>query len=255
MEKHAIWGVLGGMGPVASAEFLKTIYDRHHAVREQDLPIVVLLSDPTFPDRTEDLQNGVKSALLDRLTDSLNKLISVGCSRVVICCMTIHTLLPLLHRNLQEAVVPMTEVLLREAARASGRYLMLCSEGSRQQRLYETHPLWNSAAHAIIFPNSGDQKRIHQAIYRIKSGCCGSLEFNLLRELKAKYDAGFMAGCSEIHVLLKRARETLDQWEFPYLDPFLVIADEIHNSAAPSTTRQPAAQVFGEEFSGRSVVI
>lgn len=46
-------GVLGGMGPLASAEFLKTIYECSVAGGEQRSPSVIMYSDPTFPDRTE----------------------------------------------------------------------------------------------------------------------------------------------------------------------------------------------------------
>ena len=42
-------GILGGMGPLASAEFLKTLYECFPYEREQDAPVCLLVSDPTFP--------------------------------------------------------------------------------------------------------------------------------------------------------------------------------------------------------------
>ena len=45
-------GILGGMGPLASAEFLKTIYEYGTRDLEQRSPACILYSDPTFPDRT-----------------------------------------------------------------------------------------------------------------------------------------------------------------------------------------------------------
>ena len=45
-------GILGGMGPLTSAEFLKTIYEVNISGPEQDAPACVLYSDPSVPDRT-----------------------------------------------------------------------------------------------------------------------------------------------------------------------------------------------------------
>jgi aspartate racemase len=42
-------GVLGGMGPLASAEFLKTIYEESLDGPEQTAPQVVLHSDGSSP--------------------------------------------------------------------------------------------------------------------------------------------------------------------------------------------------------------
>jgi aspartate racemase len=52
-SERNIIGILGGMGPVASAEFLKTIYEDQLDPDEQGAPIVMMYSDPTFPDRTK----------------------------------------------------------------------------------------------------------------------------------------------------------------------------------------------------------
>ena len=53
---------------MASAEFLKTIYEYGIGENEQDAPIVVMYSDPTFPDRTDSFLAGEDELLLARLT-------------------------------------------------------------------------------------------------------------------------------------------------------------------------------------------
>src|SRR5689334_22249112 len=88
------WGVLGGMGPYASAEFLKTIYRTAGCDLEQDAPVVMVYSDPGFPDRTAALLSGRRQMLADRLEESLGILSSMGADRIVICCTTIHAVLP-----------------------------------------------------------------------------------------------------------------------------------------------------------------
>src|SRR5215471_16021368 len=99
-----ILGVVGGMGPVASAEFLKTIYEYHHSDVEQQSPSVIMLSDPSFPDRTDELLAGASDVLLQKLVAALTMLRQAGANRIVICCMTIHHLLPRLPHDLQRSV-------------------------------------------------------------------------------------------------------------------------------------------------------
>ncbi|HEY0783486.1 MAG TPA: aspartate/glutamate racemase family protein, partial [Thermoanaerobaculia bacterium] len=61
-------GILGGMGPLASAEFVHTLYRLHLNGPEQGAPACVLLSDPSFPDRTEAILRGESEDLTARLT-------------------------------------------------------------------------------------------------------------------------------------------------------------------------------------------
>ena len=49
----AVWGIMGGMGGLASAEFVRTIYEYNAREIEQDSPVLILYSDPTFPDRPQ----------------------------------------------------------------------------------------------------------------------------------------------------------------------------------------------------------
>ena len=57
-EEREVLGIVGGLGPMASAEFLKTVYEYGIGENEQDAPIVLMYSDPTFPDRTESFLAG-----------------------------------------------------------------------------------------------------------------------------------------------------------------------------------------------------
>jgi aspartate racemase len=75
-----VLGVLGGMGGLASAEFVRTVYEISGEVcsREQDAPVVVMYSDPTFPDRTEAFLRGETQPLLNKLIEALELLNSMG---------------------------------------------------------------------------------------------------------------------------------------------------------------------------------
>ena len=94
--KPAVLGILGGMGPLASAEFLRTIYECNAAEFEQDRPACILLSNPRFPDRTDAILRGAAEEVLSPLAESLRSLLGQGATRLVVCCITLHHFLPLL---------------------------------------------------------------------------------------------------------------------------------------------------------------
>jgi len=140
-EKH-VYGVVGGMGPQASAEFLKTTYENCLGEREQEFPAVLVYSDPGFPDRTDAFLRGDEGPVLDRLIGSLNGLRMLGATRVVMCCMTIHHLLPRLPLNLREMIVSLPDIVFDSVDSNRRRYLLISSSGARKLRLCERHPRW-----------------------------------------------------------------------------------------------------------------
>src|SRR5437867_1665942 len=148
MKEHLgrpILGVLGGMGALASAEFLKSIYESCSGRAEQDSPVVAVYSDPAFPDRTESFILGAEDEMLERLLDALARLRRVGASRMVLCCMTIHYLLPRLPLEMRGQIISLLDVIFAEVQRSPERHLLICSTGTRNLKLFENHPSWDLA--------------------------------------------------------------------------------------------------------------
>lgn len=198
-------GVLGGLGPLASAEFLKTIYEHGRGGREQESPRVILYSDPTFPDRTEACLSGAVGPLLEKLVDSLTRLHRLGATRVVICCVTMHHLLPALPRDLRERVVSLLDVIFDGVLAGGEPQLLLCTTGAREMRIFERHESWQLAAGLFVTPDDDDQREVHRMIYRIKQGGDVRREALFVESLLGKYGvASFIAGCTEIHLLTKQ---------------------------------------------------
>jgi aspartate racemase len=98
-------GVLGGMGPLASAEFMRRLTLLTPAVRDQDHIPAVLWSDPRVPDRTAARLGGGEDPL-PALLRGIRGLEAAGCGAIAIPCNTAHgwfdamqaaTPLPILH--------------------------------------------------------------------------------------------------------------------------------------------------------------
>lgn len=203
-QEREIWGILGGMGPLASAEFINSIYEETAGCKEQESPIVILWSDPTVPDRTECLLSGRYQPLLERLTSSIQTLASLGATRIVICCMTIHAIIHLLPSVLREKVISLLDVTLETVIRRQSQHLLFCTTGTRKMRLFEEHPLWPQAQNMIILPDDDDQGSIHKLLYEVKGQQEIAPRLELVEDLMKRYRAeSYVAGCTEMHIVAK----------------------------------------------------
>ena len=222
-------GIVGGLGPLASAEFVRTIYEQCRVEREQETPRVVLYSDPAFPDRTEASLNGGDDELLERLVNVLTDLQRLGASQFVICCVTIHHLLPRVPGDLRARTISLLDVIFDTVAASRKRHLLLCTTGARQLRIYEKHERWRDNAHLFVLPDEMDQPDVHRLIYRIKQNQNVAQERHCVESLLDKYGLdSFIAGCTEFHLLAK-------QFGSRCIDPLIEIAKEFAHSKALAT--------------------
>jgi aspartate racemase len=224
------------MGPLASAEFVKTIYQLSRCENEQALPPLALWSDPCIPDRTESILNNNREALLEGLIRGLTRLTACDVTDIVICCVTIHHVLDQLPAELRRKVISLIDVIHEHVLSSDKQYLLLCTNGTRQIRLFENHYLWNRVQGRIVLPSAKDQERIHQLIYRIKQYRYRPADVDFLNELTKTYAVdSFIAGCTEIHVLVREYGLSLELTQkCPCLDPLMILAEIISDSRVSS---------------------
>lgn len=84
-----ILGVLGGMGPLASAHFMRRLTLLTPAARDQDHVPAILWSDPRVPDRTRGRLEAAADPL-PWLLRGVRGLRGAGCGAIVIPCNTAH---------------------------------------------------------------------------------------------------------------------------------------------------------------------
>ncbi|MBV9782290.1 MAG: aspartate/glutamate racemase family protein [Acidisphaera sp.] len=132
-------GVLGGMGPLASAHFMTRLTLLTPAARDQDHIPTVLWSDPRVPDRTAARLSG-EADPLPWLLRGLRGLEEAGCAAVAIPCNTAHgwfepmqaaTRLPILH------IVEATADALRRGGHGPGPVGLMGTAGTLAMRLYQ----------------------------------------------------------------------------------------------------------------------
>lgn len=223
-----VLGILGGMGGLASAEFVKTIYELSGQVspREQAAPVVLMYSDPTFPDRTEAFLRGETQPLLTRLIDALELLCGMGASQLVVCCLTIHYLLPQVPYSLRKRIISLTDVIFSSVETLKKKHLVISSRGTIKLKLLQEHPRWDEVRNYFVFPSEAEQRQMHDLIYEVKLNRNLREARLVIETLLARHGVdSFIAACSEIHLLAKQfAPSSPRQHGYGCLDPLAIIA-------------------------------
>lgn len=88
--KNKKLGIIGGVGPAASAFFYNRITEHTEASCDQEHLDIVLLSHATLPDRTKAIETGNDHELLQLLEEDLKTLESLGVAHIAIPCNTSH---------------------------------------------------------------------------------------------------------------------------------------------------------------------
>ena len=226
-----VLGVLGGMGGLASAEFVKTVYEISGEVSQQEQagPVVVMYSDPAFPDRTAAFLRGETQPILTRLIDALDLLDRMGASHFVICCITIHYLLPQLPAALRERIISLSDVIFSEVESLKKKHLVISSTGTTKLELLQQHPRWEHARNYFVFPSDDEQRQMHDLIYEVKLNRNRKEARSFVETLLERHRVdSFVAACSEIHLLAKQFEtSSAQQRGYGCIDPLLVIARQI----------------------------
>jgi aspartate racemase len=222
-------GVIGGMGPLASAEFVRTIYEYSLGRPEQDAPFVALYSDPSIPDRTTSLLDGDLKPLLFGLRRALDGVRSLGADKIVICCITGHELLKHLSEDERRGIISLVDIVMRRVSTAPNRrYLLLSTNGARKLRIFEGHPAWPLVREKLICPVGGDQQTVHDLIYDLKRSALASRHIDAIKKMLVKYETdSLIAGCTEIHLIVKDLMKAPGSGRgiVECVDPLLTIAE------------------------------
>jgi aspartate racemase len=221
-------GVLGGMGPLASAEFVYTIYRLNMVEPEQQSPALILRSDPSIPDRTTAILAGDTRELAARLTAALDSLVASGAERIIIACVTAHHVLPEVPEPLRARVISLLDLVVDEIRATSGPHLLLATLGTRRARIFERHAGWGEVAGRVRFLDAEDQHRLHEALYRFKQNEPVEPLLPWLESLPGKYGVeGLLFGCTELHLVQRALARRGGHEALRIIDPLLTAARDL----------------------------
>ena len=113
-----ILGVYGGMGPAASAEFLRLLTAMAPARKDQEHPIVYVYSNSQTPDRTAAFFGRGESPA-GALREGLDKLCEWGADLLAVPCNTAHIFIDKFRSELKKPLIHIVEATIDDAVKAS----------------------------------------------------------------------------------------------------------------------------------------
>lgn len=209
-------GILGGMGPAATAELFRRIVLKTPAHCDQDHIPIVIDNNPKIPDRGPFILNGGPDPR-PALCRSARRLEKMGASFIVMPCNTAHVFLPYLRRAVRIAFIDM----ISETAQSITESVvgLLATETTVRTRLY--HDACEGIE--VLTPCSDDQARIMEIIYAIKGGSF-DLAFGrdlcaIAARLRGRGARALIVGCTELSLVVHRG-----EYDFPVYDALDILA-------------------------------
>lgn len=202
-------GILGGMGPEASACFYSKLIvlsqEKYCAVQDTDYPPILLYSLPLEGFNESGIVN--KAIVLSQLIHGVKTLENAGCDFIVIPCNTVHYFIDELKKKTPIPILSIVEETAKKIKIAKiNKVGLLASETTLKLELYE-HILKQNSIDCIT-PEIKDFSKITSLILEIMGGAI-SLEtkaevLNLIENMKKKPVEAIVLGCTELPSAIKQ---------------------------------------------------
>lgn len=202
-KKRLRLGVLGGMGPLATAVFYHRLVDfgKLDSSCDQDHIDTLIWSDCSIPDRTTVIKSGNPDALLAQCAEGFKILENGGCDFICFPCNTLYYYYEDLQKLTPVPILNMIDITiakLKEQKPDAKKIQVFATDGTRETGLYEKY----AARYGLeVVPVSDElQKEIMSFIYELKN--TGRTDFpelsqRILQARKAGVDFVILA-CTEL---------------------------------------------------------
>ncbi|WP_035055411.1 aspartate/glutamate racemase family protein [Andreprevotia chitinilytica] len=225
-------GIVGGVGPAATVDFMDKIVRNTPAGRDQDHIKMVVEQNPQIPDRTANLLHQAADPTV-ALFATCKRLETEGANAIAIPCNTAHAFVSAIQPSLNVPIINMlTETVnhIRDRYGADVTIGLLATSGTLHSRVY--HDAAAAAGLALIAPSPDLQEKVMRAIYGpqgVKAGfTTGQCEDDLLDAAAHLAAAGakvLILGCTELPLILPGITQLkLDRQEIGIVDPTEVLA-------------------------------
>lgn len=221
------FGIIGGMGPMATELFYKMLIEKTDAPCDQDHMNTIILGHATMPDRTGAILSGDQKQIghvCDLLLQDAQILESLGCKAIGVTCNTAHYFIDKIS---DKVGIPFIHMIKETAAKAAGltnggKVGILATDGTIKTGLYQT-ALENEGAVPCVLDAEGQSYVMHEIYDCVKAGKPADMDMwkkidDQLKELGCQVA---LLACTELSVI--KADNNLPDF---YLDPMEVMADK-----------------------------
>lgn len=163
-------GVIGGLGPLATACFLEMVTEMTDASRDQDHLEMIIYSVPWIPDRTDYILGRSQDSPIDPMIEIGRKLAGEQVSCIAIPCMTAHYF----YRELSERIpVPIVHGIYETGMEIQKNHIekvgLMATDGTIRSRIFQDQ-LENMGL-KVLLPDEQCQQYVMDVIYKdVKAG-------------------------------------------------------------------------------------
>lgn len=200
-----ILGVLGGMGPEATADFFQRIITNTPADCDQEHIRVIIDNNPAVPDRTKAIFDRGKSPV-PALTSMAQKLEDQGADLLAMPCNTAHYFHQEISRQINIPILNMISLTVDYIAHkfsAKSRIGILATKGTIRTEIYQQELKKENLK--PLLPEKEHQDNIMKAIYRIKEDNKDMRTKKLIKQtienLENHNVQAIIAGCTELPLM------------------------------------------------------
>ena len=225
-------GVVGGIGPAATVDFLDKLVRTTPATSDQEHIRIVVDQNPQIPDRTAHLQGRGPDPTM-ALYATCRRLCAAGASVIVMPCNTAHAYLDRLRAAVPVPLIDMpaeTIAALSSQAPAARRVGLLATSGTVDSGVYARAAL--GAGLSLLTPLPAWQDKVMNAIYGARGikaghreGDCVTDTLEAISHLAQRGAQAIILGCTELPLLFPGI-DTLAVGgrSVPLLDPGMLAA-------------------------------
>lgn len=215
-------GVLGGIGPEATAEFYSTLIKKLQesgAIKKNtDFPQIIINSIPA----PELINEEISERDLEPYITGVKELDNIGVDFIVIVCNTIHIYYDILHGKIKTPILNLRDYV-KDFLRRSGYkcIFLLATPATIRNGLYKFHGV------KCLEPDENEMQKLIRSVFLFNKGKQRMTQIEYVRKIARKYlslgvDA-VLLGCTEFAVMLEGE-------EFPKINTIDILVDAVINN-------------------------
>lgn len=222
-------GIVGGVGPAATIDFMSKIVSGTTANSDQDHIKMIVEHNPQIPDRTENIIGQGADPTLS-LYSTCKKLEKGGANIIAIPCNTAHAFLNQIQPKLTIPVINIltaTVNFIKDKLPSTKLIGLMATSGTLRSGLYQG--ALNSADLDYIIPDEERQELVMNSIYGDKgvkagysTGICKEQILSVIKHLAGQGADIIILGCTELPIIVNSADTEFDIF---FVDPTEILAN------------------------------
>jgi aspartate racemase len=205
MENSKILGVIGGLGPLATAYFMELVTNMTDARTDQQHLEMIVYSVPSIPDRTAYILGVSRDNPCPDMIRIGKKLAQQNAAYIAIPCMTAHYFFDSLEQNIPVPLIHGVRETVRHLRECGIRKVgIMATTGTIQAGIFRRE-LENQGLEAVIPEERVQADVMHLIFGNIKAGRSPEIDrfHSVARHLRKAGAEAIILGCTELS-LIKR---------------------------------------------------